>query len=411
MPTTTYDYKVRDADGRLVKGQLEADSVPLVAARLRDMGYAPVEIKPVSLNLRREITIPGVTDRVALKDVALMSRQLATMVAAGLTLVRALGVLADQIESKPLREAMLQVRQDVEQGSSLSTSLEKLPKIFPPLYIAMVRAGEVGGQLDSVLLKLSSTLEKQVELRQKVRSAMAYPTIVFCAVIVIVTAMMIFIVPIFKRLFTTLNGQLPLPTRIVIAISNVVASVWLLAVIATIVLVVFLMRRWIATPSGRRKWDAFKLRPPVFGPLSHKVALARFCTTFSSLLSAGVPVIEALDIVAVNAGNQVVADALIGAQDGVREGKNLSTILAQYPVMPIMLTQMVETGEESGALDEMLDKVATFYDNEVNATVDSLTSILEPLIILFMGACIGAIVISLYLPMFDYVKLLQSPNA
>jgi type IV pilus assembly protein PilC len=324
--------------------------------------------------------------------------------------VRALGVLADQIESKPLREAMLQVRQEVEQGSSLSTSLEKLPKVFPPLYIAMVRAGEVGGQLDEVLLKLSTTLEKQVELRQKVRSAMAYPAIVFCAVIVIVTAMMIFIVPIFKHLFTSLNGQLPLPTRIVIAISNVVASVWLLVVIAAIVLIVVAMRRWIATPSGRRRWDAFKLRPPVFGPLTHKVALARFCSTFSSLLSAGVPVIEALDIVSSNAGNQIVADALIGAQDGVREGKNLSAILAKYPVMPIMVTQMIETGEESGALDDMLDKVSIFYDNEVNATVDSLTSILEPLIILFMGACIGAIVISLYLPMFDYVKLLQRPG-
>ena len=407
MPTTTFDYKVRDLNGKLVKGQLEADSVPLVAARLREMGYAPVEIRPVTISLKREITIPGVTDRVALKDVALMSRQLATMVSAGLTLVRALSVLAEQIESKPLRDAMLQVRLDVEQGSSLSTSLEKLPKVFPPLYIAMVRAGEVGGQLDSVLLKLSTTLEKQVELRQKVRSAMAYPAIVFCAVILIVTAMMIFIVPIFKHLFSTLNGSLPVPTQIVIAISNVVASVWLLAVIGAIILFVVLMRRWIATPNGREKWDTFKLKPPVFGPLAHKVALARFSTTFASLLSAGVPVIEALDIVAANSGNQVVANALVGAQEGVREGKSLSGTLSQYPVMPTMVTQMIETGEESGALDEMLDKVATFYDNEVNATVDSLTSILEPLIILFMGACIGAIVISLYLPMFDYVKLVQ----
>ena len=407
MPTTTFDYKVRDLNGKLVKGQLEADSVPLVAARLREMGYAPVEIRPVTISLKREITIPGVTDRVALKDVALMSRQLATMVSAGLTLVRALSVLAEQIESKPLRDAMLQVRLDVEQGSSLSTSLEKLPKVFPPLYIAMVRAGEVGGQLDSVLLKLSTTLEKQVELRQKVRSAMAYPAIVFCAVILIVTAMMIFIVPIFKHLFSTLNGSLPVPTQIVIAISNIVASVWLLAVIGAIILFVVLMRRWIATPNGREKWDAFKLKPPVFGPLAHKVALARFSTTFASLLSAGVPVIEALDIVAANSGNQVVANALVGAQEGVREGKSLSGTLSQYPVMPTMVTQMIETGEESGALDEMLDKVATFYDNEVNATVDSLTSILEPLIILFMGACIGAIVISLYLPMFDYVKLVQ----
>ena len=263
MPTTTFDYKVRDADGRMVKGQLEADSVPLVAARLREMGYAPVEIKPVSLNLRREINIPGITDRVALKDVALMSRQLATMVAAGLTLVRALSVLADQIESKPLREAMLQVRQEVEQGSALSSALEKLPKVFPPLYIAMVRAGEVGGQLDTVLLKLSTTLEKQVELRQKVRSAMAYPAIVFCAVIVIVTAMMIFIVPIFKRLFTSLNGTLPLPTRIVISISNVVASVWLLVVIAVIVAIVVLFRT--LDRDAERQAEVGRLQAPATG--------------------------------------------------------------------------------------------------------------------------------------------------
>src|ERR1039458_6871775 len=236
MATNTFDYKVRDRDGRLVSGQLEGDNLALVAAKLRDMGFAPIEIKPVAgMSFKTEINIPGLSDRVKLKEVALMSRQLATMVSSGLTLVRALGVLADQIESKPLREAMLQVRQDVEQGSSLSTSLEKLPKVFPPLYIAMVPAGEVGGQLDLVLLKLSTTLEKQVELRQKVRSAMAYPAIVMCAVIVIITAMMIFIVPIFKHLFTSLNGTLPLPTRIVIGISNVVASIWLLVVIAVIV--------------------------------------------------------------------------------------------------------------------------------------------------------------------------------
>ena len=355
MPTTTFDYKVHDADGRLVKGQLEAESIPLVAARLRDMGYAPVEIKPVSLNLNREINIPGITDRVALKDVALMSRQLATMVAAGLTLVRALGVLAGQIESKPLARPCCRCAGTSSKARPCRPRSRSSPRSSPP-YITMVRAGEVGGQLDSVLLKLSATLEKQVELRQKVRSAMAYPTIVMCAVIVIITAMMIFIVPIFKHLFTSLNGTLPLPTRIVIAISNVVASVWLLAVIATIVVIVVLMRRWIATPSGRRKWDAFKLRPPVFGALTHKVALARFCTTFSSLLSAGVPVIEALDIVAANAGDRVVADALVGAQDGVHEGQTLSSVLAQYPVMPIMVTQMIETGEEAGALDDMLDE-------------------------------------------------------
>ena len=408
MPTTTFDYKVRDRDGRLISGSLEADSLALVSTKLRDMGFAPVEIKAASkVGLKKEIHIPGVTDRVKLKDVALMSRQLATMVSAGLTLVRALGVLADQIESKPLREALVTVRQDVEQGSSLSQAIEKLPKIFPPLYVSMVRAGEAGGQLDLVLLKLSTTLEKQVELRSKVKSAMSYPAIVVCLVIIIVTALMIFVVPIFKKLFASLHAPLPVPTQIVISISNVIASIWLLVVIAAVAAIVIGFRKWISTPNGRRKWDAFKLKPPVFGPLAHKVALARFTATLASLLTAGVPIIESLDIVADNSGNQLVADAVRGAQDGVREGRSLSSSLSMSPVMPIMVTQMIETGEESGALDAMLDKVATFYDNEVNATVESLTSILEPLLIVTMGAAIGAIVVSMYLPMFNIYSIIQ----
>ncbi len=412
MASTTFDYKVRDRDGKLVSGQLDGDNLALVAAKLRDMGFAPIEIKPVGgVNFRKDIVIPGLSDRVKLKEVALMSRQLATMVAAGLTLVRALGVLAEQIESKALRDAMIQVRADVEQGTLLSSALEKLPKIFPPLYIAMVRAGEVGGSLDQVLLKLSTTLEKQVALRSKVRSAMAYPTIVMCLVVVIVTALMIFVVPIFKKLFQSLGGQLPLPTRIVITISNVVASVYLLVVIAAIILMIVAFRKWISTPGGRITWDRFKLRPPVFGPLAHKVALTRFTSTLASLLSAGVPIIEALDIVAANSGNSIVAEAVRGAQDGVRQGQSLSSTLAQYDVMPVMVTQMIETGEESGSLDQMLDKVAEFYDNEVDATISSLTSILEPMLIVIMGCCIGFIVISMYLPMFDIYTLIQNKGS
>ncbi len=412
MAATNFDYKVRDREGNLISGVLEADSMSIVAAKLRDMGYAPVEIKPTGrVNLRMEIRIPGLSDRVKLKDIALMSRQLATMVASGLSLVRSLSVLADQIESKPLREAMLAVKQDVEEGSALSTALEKLPKIFPPLYISMVRAGEVGGQLDTVLLKVSTTLEKQVALRHKVRSAMAYPSIVVCLVIVIVTALMIFVVPIFKKLFGQLHAPLPVPTQIVIKISNTLASVWLVVVIAVIATIVVLIRRWIATPGGRHKWDQLKLKPPVFGPLTHKIALARFTETLSSLLAAGVPIIEALDIVADNSGNQLVSDAVRGAQNGVREGHSLSATLAQYDVIPLMVTQMIETGEESGALDSMLEKVAMFYDNEVTATVESLTSVLEPLLIVTMGACIGAIVISMYLPMFNIYTIIQKQGS
>jgi type IV pilus assembly protein PilC len=412
MATSTFDYKVRDRNGRLVSGQLDGDNLALVAAKLRDMGFAPVEIKPVrGLNLKAEINMPGHSDRVKLKEVALMSRQLATMVAAGLTLVRSLGVLAEQIESKPLREAMLQVRSDVEGGTLLSSALEKLPKIFPPLYISMVRAGEVGGSLDLVLLKLSTTLEKQVELRAKVRSAMAYPVIVMSLVVIIVTALMIFVVPIFKRLFASLGATLPLPTRIVMAVSNVVASVYLLVVIGAIIITIIAFKRWIATPGGRASWDRFKLKPPVFGPLVHKVAITRFTSTLASLLTAGVPIIESLDIVAANSGNQLVSDAVRGAQDGVRQGQSLSSTLAQFDVMPTMVTQMIETGEESGALDEMLDKVAEFYDNEVNATIQSLTSVLEPLLIVTMGCAIGFIVISMYLPMFDIYGIIQKKGS
>jgi type IV pilus assembly protein PilC len=410
MPTT-YAYRARDAQGNLVKGKSDADSVQLLAARLRETGSIPIEITPLAAaGLHKDIEIPGITDRVELKDVAVMSRQLATMINSGLTLVRALGILADQIDSKPLRKAMLEVKADVEQGASFSSALEKHKKIFSPLYISMVRAGEVGGQLDHVLLKLSTTIEKSVELRHKVKSAMTYPVIVICVVALIVTLMMIFIVPVFKNLFSSLDGKLPLPTQIVIAISNTLASWWLLAVIAAAIAIVFAFKRYINTPSGRRNWDRLKLRPPIFGPLVHKVALARFSSTFSSLLAAGVPIIESLEIVSATVGNVIVADAVHGAQDGVREGRSLAATLAEYDVMPLMVTQMIETGEESGALDEMLGKVATFYDNEVTATVESLTSILEPLLIVFMGACVGAIVVSLYLPMFDYVKLLE-PSA
>jgi type IV pilus assembly protein PilC len=412
MPTTTFDYKVRDRDGKLIKSQIEADSVALVANKLREMGYTPIDIRPTQgASLRRDINIRGVTDRVNLKEISIMSRQLATMISAGLTLVRSLAVLGDQVESRQLKTVLLQVRQDVEQGSSLSGALERHPRVFGPLYISMVKAGEAGGQLDTVLLRLSTTIEKQVELRSKIKSAMTYPLVVLCAVILIVTAMMIFVVPTFKHLYASLNGQLPLPTRIVISISNVLASVWLVLVVVVVIAVVVLFRRWIGTEQGRDLWDRFKLRPPVFGPLIHKVCLARFASTLASLVSAGVPIIESLGIVGANVGNSQVAKAVRSSIAGVREGRALSSCLSDFPIMPVMVTQMIETGEESGALDAMLEKIASFYDNEVSATVDSLTSLLEPLIIVFMGACIGVIVISLYLPMFNYVKLLSHPGS
>ncbi len=405
--TTTYDYKVRDQEGKLIKGRLDADSVPLVVTRLREMGYLPIEIKQgSSLDLHGDISIPGLTDRVKLKDVSTMSRQLSTMISAGLPLVRSLSVLSGQVASKPLRETVLEVRSDVERGLTLSSALEKHPKVFSPIYIAMVRAGEASGQLDIVLEKVAGRIEKQVELRSKVRSAFTYPVVVVCVVVVIVTAMMIFVVPTFKHLYSSLHGTLPFPTQIVIKISSVLASFWLVVVLAVLVLSVVAVRRWKRTDKGEELWDGLKLKVPVFGKLSLNIAISRFASTLSVLLQSGIGIIEALEITAANVGNRIVAQAARDAQLGVREGRSLGATLAAYPVIPTMVTQMVETGEESGTVGDMLGRVARFFDNEIDATVGSLTSLLEPALIVFMGVCVGAIVVSLYLPMFDYVKLL-----
>ena len=408
MSMTTYEYRVRDNAGKVVKGRIDADNKSLVATRLREMGYLPIEIKATSaLDLHRDIRIPGLSDRVNLKEISVMSRQLATMVASGLTLVRAIAVLSAQVESKPLRTVLVAVRSDVEHGSSFSAALAKHPKVFDRLYVSMVRAGEVGGQLDVVLLKLASSIEKRVELRSKVRSAFTYPVVVVCVVVLVITAMMLFVVPTFKHLYGSLHGTLPLPTRIVIGISSVVASVWALAVVAVVAGVVLAARWWVSTEKGRLTWDRVRLRAPVFGPLMLKVGLSRMLATLATLLSSGVGIIESLEMAADNVSNRIVSNAARGAIVGVRDGRSLASALAEHPVVPPMVLQMVETGEESGAVSDMLEKVAQFCDNEIDATVGSLTSLLEPALIVFMGICIGAIVISLYLPMFDYVKLLQ----
>ena len=408
MPTTTYEYRVRDTAGKTVKGRIDAESKPLVATRLREMGYMPIDIKEASsVDLHKDINIPGLTDRVNLKEIAVMSRQLATMVAAGLTLVRAIGILANQVESKPLRAALMSIKTEIEGGSSFSQALAKHPKVFDRLYIAMIRAGEASGQLDVILLKLASSIEKRVELRSKVKSAFAYPVVVVCVVVVVLVMIMLFVVPTFKHLYSSLHGTLPTPTLVVIDISNIIASVWLLAVIAGIIAMVMLARRYIATDRGRLQFDRLRLKPPIFGPLALKISLSRLLSTLATLLSAGVGIIESLDMAAEIVTNRLVADAATSAIAGVREGRSLSSCLSEHPVIPSMVVQMIETGEESGAMSDMLDRVATFYDNEIDVTVGSLTALLEPLLIVFMGACIGSIVVSLYLPMFDYVKLLS----
>jgi type IV pilus assembly protein PilC len=406
--TATFDYKVRDQTGNLIQGQLDGDSLPVVVGRLREMGYLPVSVTPASGGgVRAEIVIPGFSDRIKAKDVSLFTRQFATMVDSGLSISRSLAVLANQVENKFLAQKLKTVREDIEAGSSLSQALAKHPKVFSNLYVSMVQAGEVGGSIDVVLKNTAEQLEAQVELNRKIRGAMTYPIVVVAVIGLIFLVMMAVIVPIFKKLFTTLGGQLPLPTRILITISNTLISWKAGIVVAVVIGIVVFLRWWINTEDGRMKWDSFKMKPPVFGQLTHKAVLARFSTTLSSLLQSGVPVMEALDIVASASGNVVMAKAVGDIKTAVRQGKSFAEPMRQNEIFPPLAIQMVEVGEQTGALDEMLQRTAEFYLGEVNQTVDNLTSILEPLLVVTMGVVVGSIIIALYLPMFDYIKLLH----
>ena len=400
----TYAYKVRDRQGKLVSGTLEAESVAVVAGKLRQMGYTPVSIENSAAKSlsAREIKIPFLSGRVKVKDVAVFSRQFATMINSGLTLLRSLSILADQTENKELARIIGEVRRDVERGSSLSGALAKHPKAFSRLYVAMVRSGETGGSLDAVLVRLATTIEQQVALRRKVKSAMTYPVAVGVIVVLIVIAMMIFVVPMFKGMYGDLDATLPLPTLILITVSNALKTFFPLFALAA-GFGVWSLKRYVATPVGRHRWDALKLRAPVFGQLAHKTALARFSRSLAALVRSGVPILDALEIVSETAGNTIVAEAVAETQAAVKSGESLARPLEAHPIFPPMVTQMIAVGEETGALDELLEKIADFYDAEVEATVDALTSLIEPLLIVFMGIAVGGMVVALYMPMFSII--------
>lgn len=403
MPTT-FEYKVRDRTGKLVTGQLIGDSETLVLQKLREQGLTPIQVRKANAGLKMEINLrPG---RVKLKDLSVFCRQFATMVNSGLPILRALAILSEQTASKELAKILVQVRTDVEQGSSLSGALAKHPKAFNDLFVAMVKAGETGGVLDDVLLDIADTIETEVELRRKIKSAMTYPVVVVILVVLIMAAMLLFIVPQFETIYASLNSSLPLPTRILLGVSRLVRTYWWAVVLGAIG-GRYAFRRYKATPAGRAQVDAIKIRVPVFGPLFHKVALARFANTFGMLLKSGVPILQAMDIVKETVNNQVIAKAVDDVKGSVREGESIAKPLGKHAVFPPMVVQMLAVGEETGAVDTMLEKVAQFYNSEVEATVDALTSLIEPLLIAVIGGAVGAAVIALYLPMFNIINLIK----
>ncbi len=403
----TFAYKVRDKEGNVHSGEMEASSQAKVASALRQRGFQPIAIEEKQDSaLNMEITIPGLTDRVGSKDIAIFSRQFSTMINAGLSLLRSLSILAEQSDNSTLSKVILEVKKDVEKGTSLSQAMENHPKVFSKLYTSMVKAGEVGGVLDETLIRLADTLEAAVALRQKVKSAMMYPIAVFSLVILIVTGMLIFVVPMFESLYADLGGTLPLPTRILVAVSAVMTSYWWLVAAVSLGLF-FAFRAWVRTESGRATFDAIKLKLPIFGNLIHKTAIARFSHTLASLTRTGVPILQAMDIVADTSGNEVVARAMMDVKSSVSEGESIADPLATHPVFPPMVVQMIAVGEETGQLDTMLEKIGSFYDQEVEALVEGLTSLIEPLLIVVLGVTVGGMLIALYMPMFQIVNLLQ----
>lgn len=406
--STTFAYQVRDREGKLVSGELEAENQSAVASRLREMGYAPVSIEAKAEGgLNTEITIPGFGPKVKLKDLAIFSRQFATMINSGLSLLRALTIIEKQTENERLSEILGVIRADVEAGRSLSDAMADHDE-FPRLFIALVRAGEAAGMLDKVLLRVAENLEKDVALRQTIKSAMTYPVIVFVMAIGLTAAMLIFIVPTFVSLFDQLGGDLPLPTQMLLLASNFITSV-----LGLVLLVIAPIVGWQAfkafrrTDNGRFQLDRLKLRLPVFGPLFHKIAITRFARNLGLLLRAGVPILQALKITGETVDNGVITNAVDDVQDGVRDGEAMATPLADHEIFPPMVVQMIAVGEETGAVDTMLDKIADFYDREVEATTEQLTALMEPVMIAVLGGIVGSMVIALYMPIFEMMNLVQ----
>ncbi len=401
---TTYAYKVRDDAGRFKEGTVSADNEKAVAERLIAMGYVPLEVKATGQGLSRDISFG--TPRVKIKDLAVFARQLATMVDAGLSLLRGLTILHEQTEHAGLKIALGKLKQAVESGHSLSSALAADPATYPPFMIHMTRAGEAGGFLDGALKQVADTFEADVKLRGKIKSAMTYPIVVLAMALVMCLGMLLFIVPIFEKMFDDLGGSLPIPTQVLVAISNALPVV-LPAVAVLIVAAVAAWRRYGREEKVRRVVDPLKLKLPVFGDLMAKIALARFSRNLSTLLGAGVPVLQSLEIVAETSGSVVIADALHDVRESVSQGETIAAPLARHSVFPTMTVQMIASGEESGSVDQMLKRISQFYDEEVEATTDALTSLIEPLMIGLLGVVVGGMIVALYMPMFSIFDLIK----
>ena len=406
---STFVFKAMDVAGAPMRGQVDADSKQAVSDQLKARGLIVLDI--AEKHRSREINV-AVFERIKLTDLAIFSRQLATMVSSGMTILRALFVLEEQTEVDKLRQVIVAVRKDVEAGLSFSAALARHPKTFCPLFVSMVRAGEIGGVLEDSLNRVADQLEKEDSLRRQVRSAMVYPSVVVTVAIGVMIALVVFIVPVFagvlKQFATTPGGaSLPGMTQITVDFSHALTGYWYIFILVGGG-IAWTFRYWKSSESGRPQWDRLRLRLPMkIGDIVQKIAIARWSRTFSALTSAGVPLIEALDITGKSAGNEVINSVMLEVIDSVKRGGSIADPLKKSTVFPLMVSQMVAVGESTGELDYMLTKLADFYEDRVAAAVKALTSIIEPVMIIFIGGMVGFIVIAMYLPLFKVYQQVQ----
>ncbi|GAA4354133.1 type II secretion system F family protein [Microbacterium rhizosphaerae] len=396
-----FTYRAIDqSSGTTVKGTLEAPTEASVVTKLKAQGLTPLDVTLLSkTGLRRDLNMPSLSGTVGAKSLAVFARQMAALINAGLPLMRTLTILTEQTRDKRLQQALVTVAADVEGGSSFSAALALHPKVFPPLMVSIVRVGETGGFLGPALTSIAENYQKEAELHNKVRSAVTYPIIVLSIAIIGVLVMVTWVVPVFEKMFKGLGSSLPLPTQILVTISHNMFWILPLLIVASLLLWIWYMRNR-HTDAFRKRWDPIKLRLPVFGQLTTKMAVARFTRNLAMMLSAGVPIIQALSIVGQASNNWKIEEAVRDIQDSIRAGKSFSGPLANAAVFPAMVPQMVAVGEESGTLSEMLASIADFYEDEVETATEQLSSAIEPILIVLLGVVIGSMVISLYLPIF-----------
>ena len=395
-----FNWEARSKSGQVQKGVMEAENVGLVESQLKRFGFTGITIRDEGKGFKKDLKFPSFgSKKIETKDLVVFTRQFATMIDSGLPLVQCLEILSGQQENKTFKEILFKVKESVESGSTFADALARHPKAFDQLYVNLVAAGEVGGILDTILNRLAAYIEKAMKLKKQVKGAMVYPATILSIAVIVVGVILVFVIPTFAKMFADFGSELPAPTRIVIALSNFMKK-YIVVMIAAFIAIKYAIGKYYATPKGRKVIDRLALKAPIAGPLIRKVAVAKFTRTLGTMISSGVPIMDGLEIVAKTAGNKIVEEAIYGVRQAISEGKTLAEPLASCGVFPPMVVQMISVGEATGAMDTMLNKIADFYDDEVDDAVSALTSMMEPLLMVVLGTTVGGLVVAMYLPIF-----------